>query len=460
MKTELQMLYLSEDSRKMVMETLRSIHGEDFQLDNASKYKDRGGKMKKTYWEDRGTLLIQSATNYSIPTNGDSSSDNVEDRLRKYALVKLENYGFPLNHCVEAYDHCKGDTDAALLLLFRTYMRLSDSPNDEENVLALSEQELLDMREDEMSALESIYDKSFQVKENKKIWSLKFKIDHLLVHSPSEVRKAREAAQSAANEEAKKKLLKPKKEMAICRNFEKDGKCKFGHKCRFSHKLPEPEISNEDCKSPNKHKNYQPDDDNTFYLEIRFPAGTKYPYEPPYIFLKTTCHDIPSDIRLRIARRLYQEAIEICKDGMPCIYSISELLQMEQNILQSKNDANLISFPSPNKSLFYKDNQENNIESNSSSETLPSHYEKGQTSASDGFKRNSVILEKDNRNLLRKFLERQKDEKYQNMMASRQKLPAFAKIDEIINLIQTSQVITTVHMNIPIVLKFIIIISR
>lgn len=65
-KVELQVLRLSDDSQKYVMNTLRSIHGEDFKLKDRSKYKDKGGNLKKGYWEDRGTLLVQVIESLSI----------------------------------------------------------------------------------------------------------------------------------------------------------------------------------------------------------------------------------------------------------------------------------------------------------------------------------------------------------------------------------------------------------
>lgn len=239
LKTELQVLRLSDESQKMTMETLRSIHGEDFKLDDPSKYKDRGTRMKKSYWEDRGTLIVQSVSNFSRPAGSNSNSSGPEDRLRRYALVKLENYGFPESHCIEAYDFCEGDTDAALLLLFRKYMRIPDNAEPNENYPSdMAEQELLELRADEKSALESIYDTAFVEKEHNHIWNLKFKIDHLLKHSPSETRKQREAAETASKSKVSHSLANGKKEKSRCRNFDRDGTCKYGNNCRFAHVSP------------------------------------------------------------------------------------------------------------------------------------------------------------------------------------------------------------------------------
>lgn len=234
-KTELQELRLSEASQKMTMETLRAIHGPDFRLNDASVYSDRGIHMKKAYWEDRGTLVVHSVTNYSADSQKAESS---EDRLRRFALLKLENYGFAPLHCAEAFDHYNGDTDAALLLLYRKYMRVKvTQSNDETNEFLnndISKEDLLEMRNDEKEALESIYERMFEEKERNTVWSLKFKIDHLMIHSPSERRKRTDIPDQAAQQKPKQTVNRK----ARCRNFDRDGTCRFGNKCRFAHVAP------------------------------------------------------------------------------------------------------------------------------------------------------------------------------------------------------------------------------
>lgn len=59
LKTELQVLRLSEDGQNDVMETLRYVHGQDFQLPDKSHYIDKGSRAKNGYWQERGNLVIQ-----------------------------------------------------------------------------------------------------------------------------------------------------------------------------------------------------------------------------------------------------------------------------------------------------------------------------------------------------------------------------------------------------------------
>ncbi|XP_033150642.1 putative ATP-dependent RNA helicase DHX57 [Drosophila busckii] len=442
-KTELHVLRLNEESQLMTMETLRSIHGLDFKLDDSAKYKDQKCKcVKQDYWEDRGTLLVQSVQGVKVPpVAGSSKPDDDDDgRLRRYALLKLEKYGFATAHCREAYDHCSHDTEAALLLLFQRYMRVR---TDETPTLEPpTEHELLDMRADEKEALQSIYDKAYEEREPNIVWNLKFKLQHLLKHSPSEERKAREAREAelaahAAAHQAALDKIKKKKKKERCRNFDRDGSCMFGKKCRFAHSRPL--LAEEAAKVESKPADNPDEADNElkFYVEVRFPPGSRYPYEAPYIYLKTTCEDIPHELLLRYGRHLYHEAREICRDGLPCVYSICELLQTEE----LADQLSIAAFLPSKRSLFH---EERMLAAAANALVRPSHYERGQTArqgGDGGRRRNMKQLEKEDRGLLEAFQQRRKDERYQKLIEARQELPAFGEMDRILQLIESSSVV-------------------
>ncbi|XP_053697637.1 putative ATP-dependent RNA helicase DHX57 [Sabethes cyaneus] len=430
-KTELQILRLKEESRTMVMDTLRTIHGESFQLGDISMHEDKGGRMKKAYWKDRGNLIVQGGCDYS---NARKTANGNEDKFRMYALIKLESYGFAKGHCEEALDHCSGNVDDALELLFEKYF----PPPVDLSLLDcdLQPEELNQMRADEKEALESIYDKLFIEKERNRVWQLKFKIDHLLVHSPSEVRKLEQKKKQEAEEEHKRQLAakakrkKGKKEP--CWNYAK-GKCRYGNKCLFSHGS-----ESDDEETPKEGKSKPEEDPNWFFLEIRFPQKSKYPYEPPLLFLKTTCPDIPHLLMLRVARLLVQESIKITQDGMPCIYSVAELLQNDEEISRFI-ELDRYQFPDSRRSLFYQPTEQalNNLKI----EDLPSHNQMGQTKRSTGPKTNPEQLLKDDLNIIRKFMDKQKNEAYKEMLRHRQQLPAWSKMTEIITAMESNSVL-------------------
>lgn len=348
------MLRLSDDGQATVLETLRHIHGQDFQLPSKTLYVDKGARLRGGYWKERGNLVIQGGCDYSnVPSSGNAA----DDRFRMFALLKLESYGFHKTHCLEALDGCTGDVDLALELLYSKYFPDRGATKKTAAESTTTDAEIADMRADEISALESIYEEAFVEQEKNRVWLLKIKIDHLLAHSPHEQKK-----RQAAELEAKAAAKRPPKSTELCKNLMR-GKCKYGDRCRYSHR-----VTAEKADLP-----YNADvDPNWFYLEVRMPAANRYPLEAPLVFLKTTCPDIPHMLCLRLTRRIVQEAREIAGDEMPSVYSCAELLQQDDELAQFLK-ADRYQFLDAKRSLFDADAD---LNANGTGELgdRPSHY--------------------------------------------------------------------------------------
>lgn len=339
------------------METLRHIHGPLFKFNDKSKYKEMGSRMRKAYWEQRGNLVIQSVSDFS---NIEKSECETVNRFKMLSLSKLASFGFEKAHCLEALDHCKGDVDNSIELLYKLYFPEVSTSWTTNQSTEFSDDDLLESRDGEKDALESIFDTTFEEKEPKRVWLLKLKLDHLLTHSESERKK-----QALAEVERRKKANAPVVKTPVeCRNFAANGKCKYGNKCKFLHTTK----ANGAIIDASL-------DANWFFLEIRFTKGNLYPYTAPIVALKTTVPDFPNTICLRITRRILAEAITSAKDGMPSVYAIADLLQNEGDIAEYlKKDRTI--FLDPKKSIFYVPD-EAPVERSITRRRLPSHYEKG-----------------------------------------------------------------------------------
>ncbi|KAJ8919592.1 hypothetical protein NQ315_002214 [Exocentrus adspersus] len=403
-KEELQFLRLNDSIQEQILDTLKYIHGPDFKLKSATDYEEVRSNVLKKYWVGQGSLVVKGGCDFSQYKN-DSSSEEL-DRLREFGLLRLESYGFHKNHCIEAFQYCGGNIEDALSLLHSKYFKANAKLKEIDH--GLSERELLEQRTDEKSSLESIYENSFKEKvEN--VWILTLKLEYLvkIFHNKEDKHKQNIAAQQK------------KKEM--CRNILRLGFCKFGDKCRFSHdvKKEAPDI--------NKHLN-----DFYFELEIRFPPNTKYPYEPPLIFLKTNAV-LPPLVNLHICKRLYQEAVTLAEDGIPCVYTITELLQNEEAIkLHLKEDIDFLPY---NQTLFSaeKVKQIRRIR--------PSHYKKGITNRDSKKALTLNELRRDDKRIVERFLSKQCDTKYLVMLQFRKNLPAWHLKKEILNTINQAQVV-------------------
>lgn len=205
-----------------------------------------------------------------------------------------------------------------------------------------------------------------------------------------------------------------------CRNFV-TGNCKYGDKCRFSH---EKEVIEKD---PNAHLT-----DFNFELEIRFPYNTKYPYEPPLILLKTNAV-LPPLMNLHICKRLYEEAKVLAEDGIPSVYTITELLLNEEEIKNYIEQE--IEFIAPNVPLFKDEKQD------LPKKKRPTHYIKGITNRDNQKILTPEEIRQTDDEISAKFKSVVTRKNYLEMLQYRKKLPAWGLMNDILNTIQQSQVV-------------------
>lgn len=270
----------------------------------------------------------------------------------------------------------------------------------------LSEKELLEQREDEKSSLESIYENAFTEKVKNSVWIVTLKLDYLISRFHNK-------------EKLVKKPVVERQGKAMCRGF-LQGKCKFGAKCRFSHA----EIKEE--KNVNAHI-----EEFTFDLEIRFTSNTKYPYEPPLIFLKTNAV-IPHLVLLHICKKLYQEAEILAEDGIPSVYSIVELLKNETEI--SEHLKIEPRFLDKNEMLFPPEHIQ-------TKKYRPSHYKKGVTARNNKKTLSAEEVVREDERIVESFMRKTCEPRYIQMLRNRRNLPAWNLMKEILAKINSNQVI-------------------
>lgn len=282
--------------------------------------------------------------------------------------------------------------------------------------------ELMEMRNDERAVLESIYDTSFKVKDND-VWCVKLSLDYLMkMYEKKNVDVPKTKTNVNYNNNFK---TKPKE---VCKLFLK-GPCRFGAKCKFLH-----EIKNESSK-PMSNTNSLENNKIDYELEIRFPDETAYPYQPPLLFFKSEnpTNIIPELTCLRITGRLVDESKILAQDGIPSIYSLVELLNNEEDILNFIQ-FDTRTFPETTDALFPQ-----LIENNELNEKKPLHYKKGAVKDNRADFNMKEVL-KENKEIAKRWLEKRDNDRYNKMMSERRKLPAWQMKNDILNAIKKSQV--------------------
>ncbi|KAG6465803.1 hypothetical protein O3G_MSEX015402 [Manduca sexta] len=367
---------------------------------------------------ERGNLIVQGGCDYSLNTKPDIESSQA--RLRAFALAKLEKYNFHKAHCSEALEMCAESVEKSLEMLFYKYFKidLTDKP---ENVP--SQAELKEMRMDEKAVLESIYDTSFKIKDND-VWCVKLNLDYLLkLYENKNVEVPKKKSNINYNNSNFK--TKPKE---LCKLYLK-GSCRFGAKCKFLHEVSSDKTTESSSDTSESIK-------ITFELEIRFPEETLYPYQPPLLFFKSEnpTNVIPELTYLKVTARLLDEAKVLAQDGIPSIYSLVELLNNEEDIINFIQ-FDTRTFPEPTDALFPQ-----LIENEGLSEDKPSHYKKGAVN-DNRYNVNMKQILQDNKEIAKRWLEKSDNNRYNKFMSDRKKLPAWQKRDEILNSMKKSQII-------------------
>ncbi|KAK1132279.1 hypothetical protein K0M31_016399 [Melipona bicolor] len=404
LKVELQTLRISEESERLLYDTLKNIYGSSFKLSDVSEFENKRSNLSKNYWVKRANLVIKGIVDYSSKDNTPEIEGQV---IRQFAAFTLENYGFHRPHCIEALLHTGGDIGKSLEVLFYKYYGLENVtknkiPDD------IDTTDLLERRKEEKEALESIYEHMFNEKVKNQVWVVQIKLDYLVKNDEveHEIQKI-------------KRKQEKQKEREICKLFIHK-KCRFGDKCKFLHQQAEV------LKIPER-------DDPLFTLEIRFPEGCKYPYEPPYFYIYKNSGTYPNINCLRIARRLYDEASRISIDGTPSIFSVISLLENEYDI-KGYLEENKEQFPDQIELLFQKDENEDEV-------NAATHYELGSVYRKSRNNDNWDEMLKIDDLIERNFKEQQSNPKYKKMREDRKKLPAWSKMNEILDLIQKNQVV-------------------
>lgn len=384
------------------------------------EYKAKNQSKNVSYWHDRGTLMVVGGRDYSyLP-----EMDTTEDALKSFAVMKLERLGFPRNHCSEALDYTKGSVELALYCLVDKYFPRTESAVDP--TIEYDPIELLEMREEELSSMQSIYDKMFEEKERNRIWQFTLDMDFLARFSPSAVKRHKEIDKFNRDKPTAAKVANK----TPC-PYHMKGHCKFGNKCRFSHLVDTRHLQRHDA--PEKVA-------MSFTMEIQFPTECKYPHEAPLIVLSTTCKDFPQIQLLRLTKMLVDKARELAQDGMCSIYFLSDLLHNEELVLEYL-DSCTENFMHPLRSLFYTGSSSDTTSGPSKKLTLASHYRKGQTSRDEPRNVSLASRHKENLDIARRFATQQKSQKYEDMQKVRRNLPAWEKRHEILELLQSNQVV-------------------
>ena len=444
-KVEMQKLHMSTENQELIKAALLDIRG-NLELKQANSYRDFGRRLDHGYWLKDNQLLVRGGVDYSqaqaVSANDGDVGDNSRDaEPNSYWLQKLLGIGFHKSRCVSALARTDGDVGAALELIMTESFDIgsssgSDDANDDgpgpivasncvddHQLEAVSEQDLLDQRNDEKMALESIYESSFTEKLVGKVWELRLTLEHLLKYLP-QVKKS------------SNKSIDNKNNKNVCPYF-LAGYCRFGRRCYKRHVNPE----DKNRKSDDDHLTGA-DDEKIFIIEFRFVPGSKYPHDPIIVTFSTPMSMFPKTACMKITSRLMEESKTCAKDGVPAAFSIVSLLDDVaelDRIIQGPDNKLCLPVPVGNVSGDTSEDDANrNV--NNGADALFSALEKPSLLEEKQLARRTQMIAI-NRKMKSNFMKSKVSGDRGKYESVRQKLPAWQERNKIVSLLSRNQVV-------------------
>ncbi|XP_060104599.1 putative ATP-dependent RNA helicase DHX57 isoform X2 [Heteronotia binoei] len=183
-----------------------------------------------------------------------------------------------------------------------------------ESAAQASIENCLEQRQEEAFALCSICGDKFVERIRNRVWTVALDLAYLTdILSESKQKNSNNG-------------LKPPS-LGVCKHYLR-GDCRFGSKCRFKHESSHQQQGLLGLKEDSHLRLNTP----VYELEIRFPEGNKYPYQPPLTAFYCTNENLPLACRLHIAEFLYEKALMASESNEPVVYALITCLEDEAEV--------------------------------------------------------------------------------------------------------------------------------
>ena len=318
----IQNFFMSAENQDMLLGLVRDLRGKEaLECDGDSGFEHvhldlRQLVRNESYWKrmgDQRLVIVDDSVGRSSNTNSESLEADIGDHS-PYAVKKLLHCGFEKKRCLAALDCCNGDVGLALEQLLSGCSGQSSLGKASPFYDAEKLEDAKLQRAEEILALQSIYEDRFSETIPDSVWVMKFDLPFLKHELKPKVVKE------------KISMKKPVKLPANVCKFYVRGHCRFGDKCRMVHELKKESPPVEEI----------PDTPMEFLLEIRFPEGSMYPFEPPLVAFYCSDYTLSTPFMgfLNVALRLNKEAKLLCDSESPAVFSLIGILESEDEVLE------------------------------------------------------------------------------------------------------------------------------
>ncbi|XP_028844467.1 putative ATP-dependent RNA helicase DHX57 [Denticeps clupeoides] len=231
-----------------------------------------------------------------------------------FALGTLCRYGFDRERSHLVLETGSGDVGETLeLLLYQLFSeRYGDKALAPTVVPSPVPGDCASLRQEEALALTAIYGERFCQRITDRVWTIDLQLDWLL----------------SAGKRTNSKPKQTSSATQVCKFYLKGSGCKFGSRCRFKHQLPGEDKVPPDLQGPSQ-PGFSSTEALVYQLEVRFPSGSLYPFQPPLVAFSTNDPSLPGAGRLTLTEFLFGLSLSAAQEGEPVIYTLLSALEEE-----------------------------------------------------------------------------------------------------------------------------------
>ncbi|XP_015273563.1 PREDICTED: putative ATP-dependent RNA helicase DHX57 [Gekko japonicus] len=461
----LQTLHMTSENQKRVKELLRELQGQDLPAGSEVPVSEGDDCDDPDYLNDEqccpeNQTVSKTTTSASFQQPVNYISDT---EVSSFAVNKLSRYGFNGERCRAVLQTYNGNIGASLehLLLQCFLERFGQRMQITESAAQASTENCLEQRQEEAFALCSICGDKFVERIRNRVWTVALDLAYL-----TDILSESKQKNSNANNG-----LKPAS-LGVCKHYLR-GDCRFGSKCKFKHGSPHQQQGLLSLKEDAHLRLNTP----VYELEIRFPEGNKYPYQPPLVAFYSTNENLPLACRLHIAEFLYEKALMASESNEPVVYALITCLEDEAEVTKllaktshrysvpplpllmtssarAPADGNKRALPSSSCVAYQNSEAAKELvleeEEEESEELQTVHVER---ESYVNFKKDlrkystqAKSTDKENAKICKQFSLKKSSRHYQAMLQERQKLPAWEERTTILPLLNKNQVLVVSGM--------------
>ncbi|KAI1894656.1 hypothetical protein AGOR_G00118010, partial [Albula goreensis] len=316
----MQRIHMTSENQAQVIELLRELQTQEFEEDRYSgsefeeeeeEYDELDHREEGQFWETRDDPVeIPESSVYESDSEKEEECHPPEPATSLFAVGRLCRYGFHRERSRQALESGKGEVGATLEQLLQQVFteRYGTQATATEGLQAIPMDECLAQRQEETLALTAIYGERFTERIANSVWTISLDLQYLT-----------EALSSGPKQPTHKPNQIQVKD--VCRFYLKGAGCRFGDKCKFRHELPTDSRVLPDPAGPSQ-PGFSSYSTPEYELEVRFPKGNRYPFQPPIVAFSTNDERLGPAGRLYVTELLFGEALAAAQSGEPVVYTL------------------------------------------------------------------------------------------------------------------------------------------